>query len=160
MIYTAGCGTPGNIVPADEVVTEEQTDSVATESNQPSEEDIASQERREEMEEQYRRELRERYQGQANGVTTYYVSAQRLFYMGRYQSALYHINKAAEIKETADILALRGSIFLGLGDMDRFAEQWRMALEMDEEVPIPNVPYLISQLKAEGLISQNYNPKN
>ncbi|HBQ59513.1 MAG TPA: hypothetical protein DD671_07770 [Balneolaceae bacterium] len=80
--------------------------------------------------------------------------------MGRYQSALYHINKAADIKETADILALRGSIYLGLGDQEKFTEQWRLALEMDENVPIPNIPYLVRQLKQEGLISENYNAGN
>lgn len=160
-LYSVGCGTSNSVDNSmEEELTETQPDSTETDSTQSAEEEALAQQQREQFEEEYRKELRERYQGQANGVTTYYASAQRLFYMGRYQSALYHINKAADIKETADILALRGSIYLGLGDNEKFAEQWRLALELDENVPIPNVPYLLRQLKEEGLISQNYNSGN
>ncbi len=141
--------------------TTQAVDSVSADSTaQLTLEELEAQKRQQELEQQYIRELSERYQGRANGITTFYSSAQRLFYMGKFQSALYHINKAAEIKETADILALRGSIYLGLGDIEKFTEQWRLALEMDNEVPIPNIPYLIQQLKKEGLIGENYNPQN
>lgn len=161
-LYLLGCGSSNNVdISSDQNLVESQADSAETETTaRLSEEEMLAQQQHEQLEEEYRRVLRERFQGQANGITTYYVSAQQLFYMGRYQSALYHINKAAEIKETADILALRGSIYLGLGNNDKFTEQWRLALEMDENVPIPNVPYLIQKLKEEGLISQNYNPEN
>ncbi|MDR9416423.1 MAG: hypothetical protein RI564_09070 [Gracilimonas sp.] len=159
-VYTLGCGTSGNIESAeDNQVTEAETDTTAETNSDEAEDKIAA-EQREKFEEEYRKELIDRYQGKANGITTFYASAQRFFYMGRYQSALYHINKAAEIKETADVLALRGSIYLGLGNREKFTEEWRLALQMDNEVPIPDVPYLISQLKQEGLISQNYKPGN
>lgn len=160
--YTVSCSSSKNLEQQNEGELTEQTDSVATDTTEllTEKEKAAEKERREKLEDKYKEELNEEYQGQANGITTFYAAAQRLFYMGKFQNALYHIDKAAEIKETADILALRGSIYLGLGDTDKFVEQWNQALQMDENVPIPNVPHLIRQLKAQGLISENYNPEN
>lgn len=155
--FYLGCGTSNNVdvEPQEDELTAADSANANTDSLSAEEE-----RRRAELEELYRQELQERYNGRANGVTTYYINAQRLFYSGRYQAALYHINKAAEIKETSDILALRGSIHLALGSRDDFLENWRRALEMDENVPIPIAPFVVRELKAEGLIKQSYNPNN
>ncbi len=126
-----------------------ETDSTTSDSKELSEEE----QRRAELEEKYKNELQQRYEGRANGITTFYTTAQRLFYMGQHRVALYHINKAAEIQETSDILALRGSIYLALGNKEKFEENWRRALEMDENVPIPEVPFVLRELKILGLIN-------
>lgn len=153
-----GCGSSRNmeVEPAESSAEAVETDTTTTDSTELTEEE----QRRAELEEIYRNELQQRYEGRANGVTTFYVNAQRFFYQGRYQAALYHINKAAEIQETSDILALRGSIYLALGNKEKFAEYWRRALEMDENVPIPEAPFILRELKALGLINENYNPDN
>lgn len=145
-----------DIEPADSTESAAQIDSSVTDTTEITEEE----KRRAELEEMYKDELQQRFEGRANGVTTFYVNAQRFFYQGRHQAALYHINKAAEIQETSDILALQGSIYLALGNKEKFAEYWRRALEMDENVPIPEAPFVLRELKALGLINENYNPDN
>jgi hypothetical protein len=56
------------------------------------------------------------------------------------------------VKESADVLALKGSIYLGLGSIENFVEFWRQALEMDENLPIPPSPAIVEELKRQGLI--------
>ncbi|MEQ9308775.1 MAG: hypothetical protein RLN90_04920 [Balneolaceae bacterium] len=111
--------------------------------------------RREALLEVYKDELSEIYQTEANSILTYYIYAQQRFYSGDYQNALTYINMASNIKENADVLALKGSIYLGLGLTDNFVANWRQALELDPEVPIPPSPYIIQQLQQNGLIDQN-----
>lgn len=154
------CGNSGPSISKapEEVQQEVEVPEDTTVTTENDEEAQMLEQRREQMKQAYKEELEERYQGRANRITTYYNNAQRLFFMQNYQAALYHINKAAEIHETSDILALRGSIYLALGSKQRFAENWRMALEMDENVPVPNVGFVINELKALGLINQNYKP--
>ncbi|GAB5408490.1 MAG: hypothetical protein BalsKO_08550 [Balneolaceae bacterium] len=103
----------------------------------------------------YKDELNEIYQTDANGIITYYILAQQRLYSGDYQNALIFINRAAEIKENADILAMKGSIYLGLGLTENFVANWRQALELDPEVPIPPSPYIVQQLQLNGLIDEN-----
>ena len=134
---------------------ETQADTVETQTEQAQEDEI---EQIEDLEDKYIKNLEERYKGRANGITTYYNNAQQYFYVSNFSAALYHINKAAEIQETSDILALRGSIYLALGARQAFIQNWKRALKMDENVPIPNVNFIITALKAEGLINENYNP--
>ncbi|XWN38644.1 MAG: hypothetical protein ROO71_06770 [Balneola sp.] len=62
------------------------------------------------------------------------------------------INRALEVKETAELLALKGSIYLGLGSVESFVTFWRMALEMDENLPIPPSPAIVEELRRQGLI--------
>lgn len=111
--------------------------------------------RREALTEVYKDELNEVYQTDANGIITYYILAQQRLYSGDYQNALVYINRAASIKENADILALKGSIYLGLGLIDNFVANWRQALELDSDVPIPPSPYIVQQLQQNGLIDEN-----
>ncbi len=102
----------------------------------------------------YKDEIYSNYQAQANTLTNYYILAQQNFFAGDYENALFLINRAALIKESADVLALRGSIYLGLGYINEFVNHWRRALEMDPEVPIPQSPYIIQQLQNNGLIDE------
>lgn len=78
-----------------------------------------------------------------------------MFFNGEYQNALAYINRAANIRENADVLALKGSIYLGLGSEEDFISNWRRALELDSEVPIPPSPYIVQQLQENGLIDEN-----
>lgn len=103
----------------------------------------------------YKDEIYSRYQAQANTLTNYYILAQQHFFTGDFENALFLVNRAALIKENADVLALRGSIYLGLGYINEFVNQWRRALEMDPEVPIPSSTYIIQQLQNNGLIDEN-----
>jgi tetratricopeptide (TPR) repeat protein len=112
--------------------------------------------RRAELQELYREELRKTYQAKANGVTTYYILAQQQFHQAQYQNALYLINKALAIKETPDVLALKGSIFLALGSKEKFTENWRKALEMDANIPIPTLPFITRELQNQGLVDANF----
>ncbi len=100
-------------------------------------------------------EIHAQYQSQANRLTTFYILAQQRFYSGDYQQALFLINRAANIKESADVLALRGSIYFGLGSIENFVSNWREALEKDRNVPIPPSPPIIEELKNQGLINEN-----
>lgn len=103
----------------------------------------------------YKDEVYSKYQSQANTLTNYYILAQQNFYTGNYENALYLINRAALIKENADILSLRGNIYLALGYVNEFVSHWRRALEMDPAVPIPQSAYIIQQLQYNGLIDEN-----
>jgi tetratricopeptide (TPR) repeat protein len=105
----------------------------------------------------YKDEMYAQYQDQANTLSNYYILAQQNLYVGDFENALLLINRAALIKENADVIALRGSIYLGLGYMEEFVNQWRKALEMDPDVPIPVIAYVIQQLQANGLIDENLN---
>tara|TARA_R110002096_G_scaffold39845_5_gene108687 strand:+ start:2173 stop:2550 length:378 start_codon:yes stop_codon:yes gene_type:complete len=103
--------------------------------------------------EDYKKDLEKQYLGKANGITTYYILAQQQFYNAEYEDALYLINKAIAIKETPDIIALKGSIYLGLGSIDLFTQNWKRALEMDKNIPIPNSSVIIKELQNQGLIN-------
>mgnify|MGYP001334386622 CR=1 FL=1 len=59
-------------------------------------------------------------------------------------------------KENADILALRGSIFLGLGSVDNFVRDWRKALELDENLPLSYSNYVLRELQNQGLLDDKF----
>ncbi len=110
-----------------------------------------------ELEEKYKQLLYNRHQSRANGLTTYYILAQQQFYARQYNNAMYLIEKAASFKETPDVMALRGNIYLALGQKDKFAQEWRKALELDPDIPIPSLPFITNELKNQGLINDSYN---
>lgn len=125
-----------------------ETDTKATSSEENNEQTEA-------LKEKYREQLRDDYQTRANELTTFYILAQRQFYNGNYQNALSTVNKAINTKENADLLALRGSIYLRLGDINNFEEDWRRALTMDEDVPLPLSEFVKNKLIESGLINEN-----
>lgn len=103
----------------------------------------------------YKEELTEVYRAEANGIVNFYILAQQRFYNGDFTNALSLINRASVIRENADVLALKGSIYLGLGEIENFESNWRKALELDADVPIPPLPYVVQQLQDIGLIDSN-----
>lgn len=102
-------------------------------------------------------DLYDLYRSDANRLTNFHVLAQQYFYQANYEEALIMANRALSIRENANTLALRGSIFLGLGDTRRFEDDWRRALELDENVPIPRSEYIITALQNYGIIDSNLN---
>lgn len=153
-----------NCRPSNEVISEEvvETPAISTEDSimfarqdSIAKADSADAALRSALIELYKDEIYSRYQAQANTLTNYYILAQQHFYTGDFENALFLINRAALIKENADVLALRGSIYLGLGYINEFVTHWRRALEMDENVPIPSSAYIIQQLQNNGLIDEN-----
>lgn len=144
------------IDPVDEapvLTPEEQQEIAIADSIAQAEEE--QEELRKALVELYKDEIYSRYQAQANTLTNYYILAQQHFYTGDFENALFLINRAALIKENADVLALRGSIYLGLGYINEFVNQWRRALEMDPDVPLPSSAYIIQQLQNNGLINED-----
>ncbi len=134
---------------------EEPTEVVA-EVESPEADTLTAEEQLElDLKELYKEELFEKHNSEANQLVNYYILAQQKLFTGEYPEARVLIEKALEIKENADILALRGSIYLGLGQPDEFVANWRRALELDPEVPILPSPYVIQQLQLYGLIDEN-----
>ena len=111
--------------------------------------------RRDSLTKVYKEELFDEAQSKANRITTFYILAQQKFYNQEYQEALFLINQAARVKETADVLALKGSIYLGLGSTENFLTFWRRALELDKDLPLPPSPAIVQELKRYGLIDKN-----
>ncbi len=137
----------------DEQVAEVQNDTPDT----TTEDTLTAEEQRlEKLQELYKEELTDQYRADANGLINFYILAQQRFFAGDYQNALVLINRAANIKETADVLALKGSIYLGLGQNQNFIANWRQALELDPEIPIPPLPYVVQQLQLNGLLDENF----
>ena len=139
--------------PLDNTIEQLNVDSAATDSARMAEE--AKAKLRADLVDLYKDEVFAKYQAQANTLTNYYILAQQHFYSGDFENALFLINRASLIRENADVIALRGSIYLGLGYINEFVQHWKQALELDADVPIPNSPYLIRQLQNNGLIDEN-----
>lgn len=157
MIFV-GCGSSGNTLDPTQNAEEQQLSEVENDSPETDTADTlsAEEQRRAELTKLYKEELSEQYRADANGLINYYIFAQQRFYAGDYQNALVLINRAAAIRENADILALKGSIYLGLGQNENFLASWRQALELDPELPIPNLPYVVQQLQQNGLLDENF----
>lgn len=96
--------------------------------------------------------LKMEFQSEANNITHLYVTAQQLFYNGNSEEALILIQQANEVRDNADIKALKGSIYLSLGNREKFEENWRNAFELDATVPIPPIPIIERELQNLGLI--------
>ena len=156
-LFSIHCGSTSEVA-ENEIITEEisEEDLIAqARADSIAEAEAKEEELRNALIELYKDEIYARYQAQANTLTNYYILAQQHFFSGDFENALFLVNRAALIKENADVLALRGSIYLGLGYINGFVNQWRRALEMDPEVPIPSSTYIIQQLQNNGLIDEN-----
>ena len=153
-----GCSSSANVASTAQNTDEQQISEVQNEVQEAAAEDTltAEEQRIEELKELYKEELTEQYQAEANGLINFYILAQQRFYAGDYQNALVLINRASAIKENADVLALKGNIYLGLGQEENFLASWRQALELDPEIPIPNLPYVVQQLQLNGLLDENF----
>lgn len=156
-IISINCGSSSEVTDTEEVTADlsEEDLMAQAEADSIADAEAKQEELRNALIELYKDEIYARYQAQANTLTNYYILAQQHFFSGDFENALFLVNRAALIKENADVLALRGSIYLGLGYINEFVNQWRRALEMDPEVPIPSSTYIIQQLQNNGLIDEN-----
>jgi tetratricopeptide (TPR) repeat protein len=77
--------------------------------------------------------------------------AQNLFYRKDYKGALEMVNRSLETQRTADALGLKGTIFFMRDDISSAKYYWNKAVQMDPEIPVPNIPELetfINEIKA------------
>lgn len=157
ILFAVQCRSTGEL--SNESISPEEGSGSGTEviQSQTSPEDSARIAREEKLTEIYKEELRSDYKSKANRLTNYYILAQQRFYAADYSNALIYINRAIAIQENAYLFALRGSIHLGLGMRENFVNDWKKALDMDENVPIPQSEYIIGALRSYGLIDDNLN---
>ncbi|HAH50314.1 MAG TPA: hypothetical protein DF712_10700 [Balneola sp.] len=153
-MYLAGCSGTKELITNEptQVMQEEIPSSTIDSSETLTPKFELEQKVRDSLTQVYKDEIYRENQIKANRITTLYILAQEKFYSGEYQDALFLINRALRVKETADVLALKGSIYLGLGSIENFVAFWRQALEMDENLPIPPSPAIVEELKRQGLI--------
>lgn len=154
VLQITACGSSENITENEPVTSEvtEESSTPADSSDLSSQIQDSEKIRRDSLIQVYKEEIYNENQTKANRITTFYMLAQEKFYSGEYEEALFLINRALRVKESADVLALKGSIYLGLGSIENFVEFWRQALEMDENLPIPPSPAIVEELKRQGLI--------
>lgn len=81
---------------------------------------------------------------QIKQVMKYFRRAQDLFYRQEYESALEMVNRSLETQPTADALGLKGTIFFMQDNMTSARYYWNRAVEMDPEIPVPDIPELDS----------------
>jgi tetratricopeptide (TPR) repeat protein len=156
MVFISACSATKEVTepayPTESTQTEENTAQTAA----VAEQDQKEAERRARLEELYQDELRKEYKAKANTLTTYYILAQQQYFKGQFKNAFYLINKAAKVKETSDVLALKGNIYLALSSKEKFAENWRKALEMDDDIILPTSTAILRELRNQGLINANF----
>lgn len=150
-----GCGSTGEVTEPQDF-QEETTSELLNEVEQDDEDLNSTDAIRNELEERQlsvaERSMENRFQREANDLTHLYITAQQLFYNGYSEQALILIQQANGIRDNADIRALKGSIYLSLGNREKFEENWKKAFELDTEVPIPSVPIIERELQNLGLI--------
>jgi tetratricopeptide (TPR) repeat protein len=72
------------------------------------------------------------------GALELFAKAQELAQENQLEEALSAINRSLEIFTTDQGLALKGSIYYLMGELDRAWEFWRKANEKNPEIPVPN----------------------
>lgn len=73
--------------------------------------------------------------------------AQDLFYRQDYKGALDMVNRSLETQPTSDALGLKGTIFFMQDDISSAKYYWNRAVEMDPDIPVPNIPELDSFIR-------------
>lgn len=79
-------------------------------------------------------EARLEYARRTNAKLTFFFQAQQRYHEGRYTEALTLINRALEIEESADALAMKGLIFAGLRAEPQAIAYWQRAVALDPDV--------------------------
>lgn len=91
--------------------------------------------------------VQEKMAKQIKKVLKDFRRAQDLFYREDYKGAMEKVNSSLEIQETADALGLKGTIFFMRNNMSSAKYYWNRAVQMDPEIPVPNIPELESLIK-------------
>lgn len=149
----AGCGGSKNIAANEQQQVSATPSSQNSQSKQPAVPEIDEEKlRQDSLKKVYKDRIYRENQVKANRITTFYIQAQQKSFNGEYEEALFLINQALRIKETPDALALKGSIYLGLGSTENFVIFWGRALELDPDIPLPPSPVIVQELRRQGLI--------
>ncbi|MDI6402826.1 hypothetical protein QLX67_12535 [Balneolaceae bacterium ANBcel3] len=69
-----------------------------------------------------------------NQALAYYSRAQEAFFSGNHRQALHLLHFGLQETESADLLALKGSVYHILGEDETAVKYWNRAVEKDEEV--------------------------
>ena len=153
--YIVGCGGSKDIAANEQqqasAVPKSTSDS--SQSEQPTVPEIDEEQfKQDSLKKVYKDRIYRENQVKANRITTFYIQAQQKSFNGEYEEALFLINQALRIKETPDALALKGSIYFGLGSTENFVIFWIRALELDPDIPLPPSPVIVQELRRQGLI--------
>jgi tetratricopeptide (TPR) repeat protein len=73
--------------------------------------------------------------------------AQDLFYRQDYKGAMEMVDQSLELQQTADALGLKGTIFFMRDNMSSAKYYWNKAVQMDPELPVPDIPELESLIR-------------
>lgn len=73
--------------------------------------------------------------------------AQNLFYRQDYKGAMEMVDKSLDLQQTADALGLKGTIFFMRDNMSSAKYYWNKAVQMDPEIPVPDIPELESLIR-------------
>ena len=92
------------------------------------------------------------YSKKANLVINHYVRAQQSFYHEKHLLALQEINSALDLIENADLLALKGAIYYGMGQYEEAASTFTRAFSLDKSLPLPRVAGLYGWLTDNNLM--------
>ncbi len=85
---------------------------------------------------------------QIRQVLSKFRRAQDLFYLQEYSEALELLNQTLDIAETADAYALKGTIHFMLGNRNATRDNWGRAVELNPDLPLPNIPELEDLIEA------------
>ena len=75
-------------------------------------------------------------------VMNEFVSAQNAFYRGNYEQAMEAVNRSLNIEQTADALALKGTIYFMLGNNTEAQRFWTRAMRLNPDLPVPDISEL------------------
>lgn len=73
--------------------------------------------------------------------------AQDLFYREDFKGAMEKVNESLDVQETADALGLKGTIYFMQDEMSSAKYYWNKAVQMDPELPVPDIPELESLIR-------------
>lgn len=69
-----------------------------------------------------------------NRSLTMHVKAQKALFKGETEQAYKYISTGLELDETADMLALKGSVYHYMGEFDKAEDYWKRAVDRNSDV--------------------------
>jgi tetratricopeptide (TPR) repeat protein len=91
--------------------------------------------------------VQERMAEKIKEVLKTFRRAQNLFYRQDYKGAMEMVDESLELQETADALGLKGTIYFMRDDLSSAKYYWNKAVQMDPEIPVPDIPELESLIE-------------